>query len=109
MNEPLYELTVHFKDLTGEEARFLTKWIASAPETEHMVYWISKAEREDDVETERTEQIAKWIDHGAIPTGNPGEYVASWECSKCGKIITAKTAYCPDCGARMEVSGDDAE
>ena len=58
---------------------------------------------------ERTEQIAEWINDGAIPTGSPGEYVAAWKCSNCGKIITAKTAYCPDCGARMEVSGDAPE
>ena len=59
------------------------------------------------VVSERTERSAKWIDHGGIPTGNPGEYVASWECINCGKIFTAKTAYCPGCGARMEASGDE--
>ena len=52
--------------------------------------------------SERTEQIAKWTRDGGIPTGNPGEYVAAWNCSNCGKIFTAKTAYCPGCGARME-------
>ena len=56
--------------------------------------------------SERTEQIAKWINDGAIPTGIPGEYVAAWKCSNCGKIITEKAAYCPGCMARMEVSGD---
>lgn len=50
MSEPLYELTVNFKDLTDEGARFLTKWVISSPETEHMVYWISKAEQEDEPE-----------------------------------------------------------
>ena len=55
---------------------------------------------------ERTEQLAKWIDDGGIPTGNPGEYTCTWKCSNCGKIFTEKTAYCPGCGARMEVSGD---
>ena len=58
------------------------------------------------VVSERTERSAKWIDPGGIPTGNPGEYVVSWKCSNCGKITTGKTAYCPKCGARMEVSGD---
>lgn len=56
--------------------------------------------------SERTERITKWIDLGGIPTGNPGKYVASWECMNCGKISTSKTAYCPRCGSRMEVSGD---
>lgn len=106
MSEPLYELTVNFKDLTDEGARFLLKWIASSPETEHMVYWINKEEQEDNGETERTERIAKWINHGGISTGNPGEYVASWECMNCGRISTSKTAYCPGCGSRMEASGD---
>lgn len=59
--------------------------------------------------SERTEQIAKWVNNGAIPTNNPGEYVAVWKCSNCGKIITEKTAYCPDCGARMEVVEDDGK
>lgn len=56
--------------------------------------------------SERTERIAKWISDGGIPTGNPGEYVTAWKCSNCGRIYTTKTAYCPGCGARMEVSGD---
>ena len=51
---------------------------------------------------ERTERTAKWINDGGMPTGNPGEYVAAWKCSNCGRIFTAKTAYCPRCGARME-------
>ena len=106
MSEPLYELTVNFNGLTDEDARRLTNWIVSSPRTEHTVYWISKEKQEDDGETERTERIAKWINHGGIPTGNPGEYVASWECTDCGKISTTKTAYCPGCGSRMEVSGD---
>lgn len=107
MSEPLYELTVNFKDLTDYGVRALQEWIISSTETAYLVYWMSKAEQEDDGETERTEQIAKWINHGGIPTGNPGEYVASWECMNCGKIVTAKTAHCPGCGARMEVTGDD--
>jgi rubrerythrin len=57
--------------------------------------------------SERTDPIAKWIDRGGIPTGNPGEYVASWECINCGKIVTEKTAYCPGCGARMEVDTNE--
>ena len=56
--------------------------------------------------SKRTERTAKWIDHGGIPTDNPGEYVASWECINCGKIVTEKTAYCPGCGAPMKVSGE---
>ncbi len=52
--------------------------------------------------SERTEQIANWIDDVGIPTGNPGEYALAWKCSNCGKIFTGKTAYCPGCGARME-------
>lgn len=55
----------------------------------------------------QTERIAYWIDGVGIPTGNPGEYAFAWKCSNCGKIFTGKTAYCPGCGARMEVSGDD--
>ena len=54
--------------------------------------------------SKRTERTAKWIDHGGITTDNPGEYVASWECINCGKIVTKKTAYCPGCGAPMKVS-----
>ena len=107
MSEPLYELTVNFKDLTDEDARYLTNWIVSSPRTEHTVYWISKEKQEDDGETEQTERIAKWIDAGAIPTDNPGEYVCTWKCSNCGKTSMSKTAYCPGCGARMEVNGDE--
>ena len=55
---------------------------------------------------ERTKQIAKWINDGAIPTDNPGEYVAAWKCSNCGKISTSKTVYCPSCGAKMEVQNE---
>ena len=55
--------------------------------------------------SKRTERTAKWINDGAIPTDNQGEYVSAWKCSNCGKIFTAKTAYCPGCGARMEVGG----
>ena len=57
--------------------------------------------------SERTEQIAKWTRDGAIPADIPGEYVAAWKCSNCGEIVTAKSAYCPGCGARMEVGGDE--
>lgn len=56
--------------------------------------------------SERTELLAKWINDGAISTDTPGEYVGVWKCSNCGKIVTSKTAYCPGCAARMEVSGD---
>jgi rubrerythrin len=54
----------------------------------------------------RTERIAYWDDAG-IPTGNLGEYAYAWKCSNCGEIFTGKTVYCPGCGARMEVSGDE--
>jgi hypothetical protein len=50
MNEPLYELTVNFKCLTDEGARDLALWIVSSPETAHMIYWMSKAEAEDEPE-----------------------------------------------------------
>lgn len=50
MNEPLYELTVNFKGLTDEGARGLALWIVSSPETAHMIYWMSKAEAEDEPE-----------------------------------------------------------
>ena len=59
------------------------------------------------IASERTERIAKWISDGGIPTGNPGEYVTAWKCSNCRRIYTTKTAYCPGCGARMEVIGDE--
>jgi len=103
MNEPLYDLTVNFRNLTDEGARGLVSWIVSSPETAHMTYWMSKTEADDsEDETKRTEQIAKWEIDGGIPTGTPGEYVAAWKCSNCGKTKTAKTEYCPECGARME-------
>lgn len=50
MNEPLYDLTVNFKNLTDEGARGLALWIASSPETAHMIYRMSKAEAEDEPE-----------------------------------------------------------
>lgn len=65
--------------------------------------------KELQIALEQIEQIAKWEDDGVIPTDNPGEYVAVWKCSNCGKIITAKTARCPGCGARMEVVEDDGK
>lgn len=46
MTEPLYDLTVNFKNLTDEGARGLALWIVSSPETAHMIYWMSKAEPE---------------------------------------------------------------
>lgn len=49
-NEPLYDLTVNFKNLTDYGARILADWIINAPETVHMTYWISKEEHEDDDE-----------------------------------------------------------
>lgn len=50
MTEPLYDLTVNFKNLTDEGARGLALWIVSSPETAHMIYWMSKAEAEDEPE-----------------------------------------------------------
>lgn len=50
MSEPLYDLTVNFKNLTDEGARDLALWIVSSPETAHMIYWMSKAEAEDEPE-----------------------------------------------------------
>lgn len=93
MTEPLYELTVNFKDLTDEGVRDLALWVISSPETTHMVYWMSKAEQEDDGETERT---GHWTEP---ETG-------FYECSACRNTQMDKTDFCPDCGARMEVSGD---
>ena len=109
MNEPLYELTVNFKGLTDEGARGLALWIVSSPETAHMTYWMSKAEAEDEDETEREEQIAtaKWLNNGPVPTDSPGEYVNTWQCNNCGKIVTSKTACCPGCEARMEVDTNE--
>ncbi len=57
--------------------------------------------------SERTERIAKWTRDGVIPTDIPGEYVAAWKCNNCGGINTEKTAYCPGCGAPMEVERDE--
>lgn len=50
MSEPVYELTVNFKGLTDEGVRMLQEWIISSSETAHMVYWMSKAEQEDEPE-----------------------------------------------------------
>ena len=91
--KPLYDLTVNFKNLTDEGARGLALWILSSPETAHMIYWMSKAEAEDDGETERT---GHWTET------EPGFY----ECSACRNTQIDKTDFCPDCGARMEVSGE---
>ena len=48
------------------------------------------------------ERNAKWIEEGAIASGNLSEYIMTWKCSNCGRIYTTRTAYCPECGARME-------
>lgn len=48
-----------------------------------------------------SERNAKWIEEGATTTGNLGEYVSTWKCSNCGIVHIARTAYCPECGARM--------
>ena len=102
MSEPLYELTANFKDLTDDGVRMLQEWIISSPETAHMVYWISKAEQEDDGETERTghwETVEYEVQRG--------ETEIRYRCSECGRLQYTMTNYCPDCGAMMEASGDD--
>lgn len=54
-----------------------------------------------------SERNAKWISDGNIPISNSGDYIVTWKCSNCKRIYTIRTPYCPECGARMEVSRDD--
>lgn len=102
MSEPMYELTVNFKELTDDGVRMLQEWIISSPETAHMVYWMSKAEQEDDGETERTghwETVEYEVQRGETET--------RYRCSECGRLEYTMANYCPDCGAMMEASGDE--
>lgn len=50
-------------------------------------------------------KTGKWIyDSEPYPFGNPyGHY----GCDQCGESVPARTNFCPNCGAKMEVLIDD--
>ena len=57
---------------------------------------IDQIDREDTIEPER--KRGKWIDD----EGNAVTYKYCATCSACGEWSEYLTAYCPNCGAKME-------
>ncbi|MBR4458296.1 MAG: hypothetical protein IKS31_04995 [Clostridia bacterium] len=58
---------------------------------------------EDAIDLLKTRQ-GEWIDRTdeQDPSGE-----LTWKCSRCGEYTTdIRTRFCPECGARMEVSGE---
>ena len=98
--------TVTINELTKSEK--VTLWLA--PEAlkrtdKHVSVYVHKNSIDISIHPWSEERSGRWIARYA-PTGNPGEYCAEYRCSVCGERNT-KSAYCPNCGARMEVSGDE--
>ena len=57
---------------------------------------------EHETHEERTEKVGHWIEHEWAEESE-GYLISNFVCDKCHAWTDADYAYCPDCGAKMEV------
>ena len=55
---------------------------------------------------EENPKMGRWIGFEHPITDKVSSY--RWKCNLCDEMVEWSTAYCPNCGARMEVQNDDA-
>lgn len=56
------------------------------------------------VSPDEVQGVGKWISKTmSVPNGH-GQTYNRWGCSVCKKKVKTRTAFCPSCGAKMEVS-----
>lgn len=51
--------------------------------------------------------VGEWRNKVMAVPGGHGQTYSRWGCSVCKKKFKERSNYCPNCGAKMEVSEDD--
>ena len=58
------------------------------------------------ISTDDVRGVGEWISKTMTVPGGHGQTFNRWGCSKCKAKFKTRTNYCPNCGARIEVSDD---